>query len=63
MICVWWNFGNIHFEIVPDGRSIDSKLYCQQLEIMHVALREKYPALINRQQGLLQHDNAHPHTS
>ena len=29
MLCVWWNYeGVFHFELVPDGRAMNSKLYC-----------------------------------
>jgi histone-lysine N-methyltransferase SETMAR len=55
MLSVWWNFeGIIHFELIPDGRAIDSNLYSQQLERVHAVLSERYPALINRHRVLLQ---------
>jgi [histone H3]-lysine36 N-dimethyltransferase SETMAR len=64
LLCVWWNFeGVIHFELVPNGRTIDADLYCTQLGRMYAALSEKYPALVNRKRVLLQQDNAKPHTS
>ena len=64
LLCVWWNFeGVIHFELVPNGRTIDADLYCAQLDRMYAALGEKYPALINRKRVLLQQDNAKPHTA
>lgn len=64
MLCVWWNYeGVIHFEVVPNNRSIDSELYSAQLDRMHTALAQKYPALVNRKRVLLQQDNAAPHTS
>ncbi len=53
----------IHFELVPNGRTIDADLYCAQLDRMYAALGEKYPALINRKRVLLQQDNAKPHTA
>lgn len=64
MLCVWWNYeGIIHFELIPDGRTINSELYCQQLERVHEILKERYPSLINRKRTIFQHDNAKPHTS
>ena len=62
MLCVWWNFeGIIHFELVPNNRAIDAELYSAQLDRMHTALAQKYPALVNRKRVILQQDNASPH--
>ena len=64
MLCVWWNFeGIIHFELVPNNRAIDAELYSAQLDRMHTALAQKYPALVNRKRVILQQDNASPHTA
>lgn len=64
MLCVFWNFeGVIHHEFVPDGCSMNSELYCEQLERLYAKLSERYPALINRKGVLFQQDNARPHTS
>ena len=64
MICVWWNFeGVLHFELVPNGSAVDSKLYCQQLDRVYDKLMEKYPTLIRRKRALFQQDNARPHTA
>lgn len=62
MLCVWWNFeGVVHFEFVPHGRAVDADLYSQQLERVYDVLKARYPALVNRQRALLQHDNAPAH--
>jgi histone-lysine N-methyltransferase SETMAR len=64
MLCVWWNSeGPIHFEFVPDGQAVNAELYRQQLDRMYAALTRKYPALVNRSQVLLHHDNAPAHTA
>lgn len=64
LLCVWWNFeGIVHFELVPDGRTINSELYSAQLERMYTAMRQKYPSIVNRKRVILQQDNARPHTS
>ena len=53
MLCVWWNFeGVIHWEFVPNGRAVDADLYSQQLERVHEILRQRYPALFNRNSSL-----------
>ena len=64
MICVWWNFQGLqHFELLPQGRSINAELYCQQLDRVYEKLKQKYPAMINRGKALFQQDNARPHTA
>lgn len=62
MISVWWNFeGILHFEFIQAGRSVDAKLYCEQLDRVYEELRRRYPALINRKGVLMQQDNAPAH--
>jgi histone-lysine N-methyltransferase SETMAR len=64
MICVWWNFeGVLHFELVPDGRTVNAELYCQQLDCVYDKLKEKYPIAVRRTRALFQQDNAKPHTA
>ena len=64
LLCVWWNFeGVIHFELVSNDRTINSELYCAQLDRMYAEVGKKFSALINRKHVLLQQDNAKPHTA
>ena len=64
MVSVWWNYqGIIYFELLRDGRAVNGPLYAEQLDRVHQVLRTRYPALVNRNQVLLQHDNAPAHTS
>jgi hypothetical protein len=45
MLSVWWNSeGMVHFEMIPNGRSITAALYCQQLDRVQESLRLNYPA-------------------
>ena len=58
----WWNVdGIVHFELVPDGRAVNGKLYSEQLERVYNILKQRYPTLIRRKDVLLQHDNAGVH--
>jgi hypothetical protein len=42
MLSVWWNFeGVLHFEMAPEGRAVNSDLYCQQLDRVYAAVQEK----------------------
>jgi len=64
MLCVWCNYeGVLHFELVPESRTMNFELYCEQLGRMYTVLKEKYIALINRNHVLFQQDNAMLHTS
>ena len=53
----------MHWEFVPNGRAVDVDLYSQQLERVHEVLEWRYPALVNRNRILLQHDIARPLTA
>ena len=64
MLCVWWNHeGVLHFELVSEGRPMNSKSYCEQWGRMYTVLKQKYPALLNRNRMLSQQDNARHQTS
>ena len=63
-LCVWcyWH-GIIYYELLPYGQTLNSALYCQQLDRLKAALIQKRPSLINRGQIVFHQDNARPHTS
>lgn len=64
MVTVWWSMaGVIHYSFLPKGKTIDSTLYCQEIEQMHQNLIKQQPALVNRKGPILLHDNARPHVS
>jgi len=47
--CVLWDWkGIVHYELLPPGQTIDSNLYCQQLERLCQAIERKRSELINR---------------
>ena len=61
---VWWDWqGIIHYELLPYGQTLNSDLYCQQLDRLNAALMQKRPSLINRGRIVFHQDNARPHTS
>ncbi|XP_055635142.1 histone-lysine N-methyltransferase SETMAR-like [Toxorhynchites rutilus septentrionalis] len=53
----------IYCELLPYGQTLNSDLYCQQLDRLKVALMKKRPSLINRGRIVFHQDNARPHTS
>lgn len=64
MLCVWWDWkGIVHYEILEQGQTINSALYCQQLTRLDQAIRNNRPELVNRKGVVFHHDNARPHTS
>ena len=61
MLCVWWNSqGVVHHEILESGETVNSNLYCQQLERVNQELIKKG---IDSTKTRLLHDNARPHVS
>lgn len=64
LLSVWWDWkGVIHFEVIPHGQTINSEIYCAQLERLNETLCAKRPELVNRRGVILHQDNARPHTS
>ena len=44
------------------NQTINSDVYCRQLNKLNVAVKEKRPKLVNRKGVIFHHDNATPHT-
>ena len=64
LLCVWWDWqGIIYYELLPYGQTLNSDLYCQQLDRLKEAIAQKRPALANRRGIVFHQDNARPHTS
>lgn len=64
MLCVWWDWqGIVHHEVLPPGLTLNSELYCKQLQRLMEAIELKRPELTNRDGVIFHHDNARPHTS
>ncbi|CAD7003404.1 unnamed protein product [Ceratitis capitata] len=51
LLCVWWNWqGIIYYDLLFYGQTLNSALYCQQMDRLKAALIQKRPSLINRGQ-------------
>ena len=61
--CIWWDYqGVIHFEILKSKKTVNSELYCVQLEMVNEKLLKIRNALVNRRGVLFLHDNTKPYT-
>ncbi|CAK9820139.1 Histone-lysine N-methyltransferase SETMAR [Anthophora quadrimaculata] len=64
LLCVWWDCkGIIHHELLKSNLTITADRYVQQLQRVQKKLHVKRPALVNRKNVILLHDNARPHTA
>ncbi|XP_018393383.1 PREDICTED: histone-lysine N-methyltransferase SETMAR-like [Cyphomyrmex costatus] len=49
LLSIWWDHrGLLFYELLPQGKTIDSKVYCTQITKLNQALRQKRPELVNR---------------
>ncbi|GFV91139.1 mariner Mos1 transposase [Trichonephila clavipes] len=64
LLCIWWDWkGIIYYELLPYGQTLNSDLYCQQLNRLKLAIAQKQPESANRRDVVFHQDNARPHTS
>ncbi|GFX32430.1 histone-lysine N-methyltransferase SETMAR [Trichonephila clavipes] len=63
LLCIWWHWkGIIYYRFLPYGQTLNSDLYCQQLDRLKLAINQKRPELANRRGVVFYQDNARPHT-
>jgi [histone H3]-lysine36 N-dimethyltransferase SETMAR len=55
--------GIVHFEFIPEGRTVNKELYVNVLKRLRNAIRRKRPDLWATQDWMLLHDNAPAHRS
>ena len=53
----------VFFELLPRNQTINSDVYCRQLNKLNAAVRVKRPELVNRKGVIFHNDNATRHTS
>ncbi|XP_011068816.1 PREDICTED: histone-lysine N-methyltransferase SETMAR-like [Acromyrmex echinatior] len=62
LLSIWWDHrGVLFYEQLPQGKTIDSKIYCTQLTKLNQALRQKRPELVNCKGVIFHYNNARPH--
>ncbi|GFY14057.1 mariner Mos1 transposase [Trichonephila clavipes] len=64
LLCLWWDRkGTVYYELLKQGKTINADLYCNQLDKLNAAIKEKRPALASRRGIVFHHDNVRPHTA
>jgi histone-lysine N-methyltransferase SETMAR len=64
MLCIWWDWkGILYYDLLPRNQTINSNVYCSQLDRLKAAIDQKRPELVNRKGVVFHHDNARPHVS
>ncbi|XP_044313446.1 histone-lysine N-methyltransferase SETMAR-like [Drosophila rhopaloa] len=63
LLCVWWDWkGIIHYELLSYGQTLNSTIYCEQLDRLKLAIVQS-DQNSNRKGVVFHQDNARPHTS
>ena len=64
LLSIWWNWkGVVFFELLPRNQTINSDIYCRQLNKFNAAVKEKRLELVNSKGVIFYHDNSTQHTS
>ncbi|GFX87766.1 mariner transposase [Trichonephila clavipes] len=64
LLSICWDWKDIiYWELLPHGQTLNSDIYCQQLDRLKLVIDQKWPELANRRGIVLHQDNARPHTS
>ncbi|GFW94356.1 histone-lysine N-methyltransferase SETMAR [Trichonephila clavipes] len=64
LLCIWWDWkGIIYYKLLLYGQTLNSDLYCHQLDRLKLAIDQKHPELANIKGVVFHQDNARPHTS
>ena len=64
MITIWWSAAClIHYSFLNARETITSEKYVQQIDEIHHKLQGLQPALIDRMNAILLHDNARLHVA
>ena len=60
----WVTYDNVKRKLSwsKSGQTLNSDLYCHQLDCLNAALMQNRPSLINRGRSVFHQDNARPHT-
>ena len=54
--------GVVHYELLPQGRTVSKEYYLEVMQRLHEAVRKKRPVTWQENRWMLQHDNAPSHS-
>lgn len=64
LLSIWWDCkGVIFYSLLSSNKTINSELYCNQLDELNRKIQKKRPSLANRKGIVFHQDNARPHIS
>ena len=66
VLSIWWDYEGVvsaGVELLPNNRTINSDVYCQQLVMLEEGIKEKRPELANCKGIVFHHDSTTPHAS
>ena len=64
MLSAFWDWkGVVLFELLPRNQTINSYVYCRQLNKLNAAVKKKRPELVNCKGVIFHDDNVTPDTS
>ncbi|GFT61776.1 histone-lysine N-methyltransferase SETMAR [Trichonephila clavipes] len=64
LLCIFWYWKIItYYELLPYVQTLNSDIYCQQLDHLKLVFYHKWPKLANKRGVVFHQDNARPHTS
>ncbi|GFV56501.1 mariner transposase [Trichonephila clavipes] len=64
LLCIWWDWKGItYYELLPNGQTLNSNPYCQQLSRLKPAINQKYPELANRRSFVFHQNSTMAYTS
>ncbi|GFV67630.1 histone-lysine N-methyltransferase SETMAR [Trichonephila clavipes] len=63
LLCICWDWkGIIYYKLLPYCQTLNSDLYCEQLNRLKLTIDQKHLELANRKGVVFHQDNARPHT-
>ncbi|GFX01378.1 histone-lysine N-methyltransferase SETMAR [Trichonephila clavipes] len=64
LLCIWYAWkGIIYYELLPYGQTLNSEIYCQQLDRLKLVTDRTTARIANRRGVVFHQDNTKPHTS
>jgi len=63
MVFFFYSEGVVHYEFLPQGRTVNKEYYLEVMQCLHEVVREKRPDAWRENRWMLQHDKVPSHSS